>query len=124
MGDLTTKQAAAIAALLEGNTKTAAATAAGVTMRTLQRWLNEPAFTAELRAGSDGAIRAAVARLSAAADASIEAIENVRDTPTTPGAAVKLRAADALLNHALRIREHADILERLSELERRLNENQ
>lgn len=124
MADLTTKQRAAIAALLEGQTQAGAATAAGVGRQTVSRWLNEPAFTAELRAGSDAAIRAAVARLSAAADASIEAIENVRDTPTTPGAAVKLRAADALLSHALRIREHADILERLSELERRLNENQ
>lgn len=124
MADLTTKQAAAIAALLEGNPQGGAATAAGVTKRTLQRWLNEPAFTAALREGSDAAIRAASARLAATTEHAVNNILATMTTPTTPGAAVRLRAADALLSHALRIREHADILERLSELERRLNENQ
>ena len=122
MSDLTTKQAAAIAALLEGHNQAGAATAAGVTKRTVQRWLTEPTFTAALREGSDGAIRAASARLAALAEHAVTSIAMTMQQPTTPGAGVRLRAADALLGHALRIREHADILERLAQLEKMLNE--
>jgi hypothetical protein len=122
MSDLTTKQAAAIAALLEGNNQAGAATAAGVTKRTLQRWLTDPTFTTALREGSDGAIRAASARLAALAEHAVTSIAVTMHQPTTPGAGVRLRAADALLGHALRIREHADILERLAQLEKMLDE--
>ena len=121
-GDLTTRQRTALSALLEGQSQLAAAAAAGVGRQTIGRWMTEDAFSAALRDGSDGAIRAAVARLSATADASIDAIEKVRDFPTQPGAAVKLRAADALLSQALKLREHSDILERLAALEARINE--
>ena len=121
-GDLTTRQRTALSALLEGQSQLAAAAAAGVGRQTIGRWMTEDAFSAALRDGSDGAIRAAVARLSATADASIDAIEKVRDFPTQPGAAVKLRAADALLSQALKIREHADVLERLAALEARIND--
>lgn len=124
MGDLTTKQAAALAALLEGNSQSAAATVAGVTKRTVQRWLNEPAFTAELRAGSDGAIRTASARLAATAEHAVSAILATIHTPTTPGAAARLKAADSLLNHALKLREHVELVERLAALETKLNEIQ
>ena len=122
MSDLTTKQAAAIAALLEGNNQAGAATAAGVTKRTVQRWLTEPTFTAALREGSDGAIRAASARLAALAEHAVTAIAATMHQPATPGASTRLRAADALLSHALRIREHTDILERLAQLEKMLDE--
>ena len=122
MSDLTTKQAAAIAALLEGNNQAGAATAAGVTKRTLQRWLTDPTFTTALREGRDGALRAASARLAALAEHAVTSIAVTMQQPTTPGAGVRLRAADALLGHALRIREHADILERLAQLEKMLDE--
>lgn len=122
MSDLTTKQRAAIAALLEGRTQAAAATAAGVGRQTVSRWLSEPAFSAALREGSDGAIRAASARLAALTEQAIAAIAATMAQPATPGAAVRLRAADALLSQALKIREHADILERLAILEARINE--
>jgi hypothetical protein len=122
MSDLTTKQRAAIAALLDGRTQADAATAAGVTKRQLQRWLLQPAFMVELRAGSDGAIRAASARLAALAEHAVNAMAETMQEPTTPGAGMRLRAADALLGHALRIREHADILERLAQLEKMIDE--
>lgn len=122
MADLTTKQRAAIAALLEGNTQGGAATAAGVGRQTVSRWLNEPDFTAALREGSDAAIRAASARLAATTEHAVNNILATMTTPTTPGAAVRLRAADALLTQALKIREHADVLERLAALEAKINE--
>ena len=122
MTDLTTKQRLAIATLLEGQTQGTAATAAGVGRQTVSRWLSEPAFSAALREGSDGAIRAASARLAALTEHAIAAIAATMAQPTTPGATVRLRAADALLSQALKIREHADILERLAILEARINE--
>lgn len=122
MSDLTTKQRLAITALLDGQTQAGAAEAAGVTKRQVQRWLLQPAFTAELRAGSDGAIRAASARLAALAGHAVTQIATTMQAPTTPGAGVRLRAADALLSHAYRIREHADILDRLAQLEKMLDE--
>ena len=122
MSGLTSKQSAAITALLEGQTQGGAATAAGVTKRTVQRWLNDPAFSAALRDGSDGAIRAASARLAALTEHAIGAIAATMAQPAQPGAGVKLRAADALLTQALKIREHADVLERLAALEARINE--
>lgn len=122
MSDLTTKQRAAIAALLEGQTQATAATAAGVGRQTVSRWLSEPAFSAALREGSDGAIRAASARLAALTEHAIAAIAATMAQPMTPGATVRLRAADTLLSQALRIREHADILERLAILEAKINE--
>ncbi len=122
MSNLTSRQKAAIAALLKGQTQTAAGASAGVARKTVQRWLNEPAFTAALREGSDGAIRAASARLAALTEHAVAAIAATMTTPTTPGAAVRLRAADALLTQALKIREHADVLERLAALEAKINE--
>ena len=122
MSDLNTKQRAAIAALLEGQTQATAATAAGVGRQTVSRWLNEPAFSTALRAGSDGAIRAASARLAALTEHAIGAIAATMEQPAQPGAGVKLRAADALLTQALKIREHADVLERLAALEARIND--
>ena len=122
MSDLSTKQRAAIAALLEGQTQAGAATAAGVNKRQVQRWLIQPDFAAELRKGSDAAIWAASARLAALTEHAVNAIATTMHDPTTPGASARLRAADALLGHALRIREHADILERLAQLEKMLDE--
>ena len=120
MSDLTTKQRAAIAALLEGQTQATAAVAAGVGRQTVSRWLNEPAFSAALLDGSDGAMRAASARLAAMTEHAIGAMTATMEQPAQPGAAVKLRAADALLSQALKIREHADVLERLAALEAKI----
>jgi len=124
MSNLSSKQKAAITALLEGQTQTAAGASAGVARQTVQRWLNEPAFSAALREGSDGAIRAASARLAATAEHAVSAILATIHTPTTPGAAARLKAADSLLNHALKLREHVELVERLAALETKLNEIQ
>jgi len=120
MTDLTTKQKAAIAALLEGKSKTAAAESAGVGRQTLSRWLNDPAFKTALRDASDETIRLAAVKLAGLAEHAINAMALVMHQPTEPGAATRLRAADTLLGHVLRIREQADILERIAILEERL----
>lgn len=116
------KQQAAIAALLEGNSQADAARLAGVTKRTIQRWLLEEAFAAELRAGGDAAIRTAGARLAGSVESAVTALIDVVEEPTADGAAVRLRAADTLLNQALRLREHNDLSDRVAALESRLGD--
>ncbi len=114
---LTAKQQAAIERLLTGDTITAAAQAVGIGRRTLQRYFDLPEFKAALMAGSDTAIAVAASKLASLADDAIDAIRDVMSTPTTPGAAVRLRAADSLLSHVLKIREQTDVLERLAAIE-------
>lgn len=114
---LTAKQQAAIERLLTGDTITAAAQAVGIGRRTLQRYFDLPEFKAALMAGSDTAIAVAASKLASLADDAIDAISDVMSTPTTPGAAVRLRAADSLLSHVLKIREQTDVLERLAAIE-------
>lgn len=122
MAKLTPKQAKAIEALLTEGTITGAAAVVRIERKTIQRWLHLPEFKAELRANSDAAIIAAAGKLALSADEAIEAIKGVMVAPTLPGAAIRLRAADTLLNHVMRIREQSDILERLAELEAAIGE--
>jgi len=119
---LTAKQQAAIERLLSGDTITAAAQTVGIGRRTLQRYFDIPEFKAALMAGSDTAIAVAAAKLASLADDAIDAINDVMSIPTTPGAAVRLRAADSLLSHVLKIREQTDILERLAAIEAELTD--
>jgi len=118
MERLTAKQSKAVEKLLEGYSITAAARESGIARKTLQRWLDLNEFQAALRAGSDGAIHLAAVRLAAMVDASLTAIEEIIASPTTAGAAIRLRAADALLGHALKLRENVELSERVAELEK------
>ncbi len=114
---LTAKQRAAIAALLEGQTVQGAAAAAGVNRRTLTRWLGEAAFIAELHAGSDAALQTASARLAGKTEDAVTSLLNVMDDPAAPGAAVQRLAAEAVINQAVKLREHTDLAARLAQLE-------
>ena len=106
--------------MLAGLNITEAAKVIGVGRKTIQRYFEVPAFKDALRAGSDAALMTAAARLSKLTDDAIEAIAAVMAAPAVPGAAVKLRAADSLLSHVVKIREQSDILERLAALEAQL----
>ena len=116
MEKLTAKQLKAVVKLLEGHSITAAARESGIARKTLQRWLDLDEFQAELRARSDEAIGLAAIRLAALVDSSLSAMAEIRDSPATTDA-IRLRAADALLGHALKLREQAEILARIAALE-------
>ena len=118
-GTLNAKQTAAIVALLDpaNGSTVAAAKAAGVPLRTMNRWLQEDsAFVAQLRQAEGAAIDQSVRRLisvSAAADSTIVSIMSNRDNP--PG--VRLRAAALVKESLVRLRELRNIEDRLSALE-------
>lgn len=114
--ELTAKQRRAIAALLSGATKTQAASAAGVTARTLARWRDDDAFSAELKRITRQATDDAAVRLSGMVDKSLTVIGSLLDDANAADS-VRLRAALATLDAHLRLLEVIDFDERLAALE-------
>ena len=113
---LTSNQRRALAALLAHPTITAAATACGLTERTLYRYMDLEPFRAAL-AGREGAIiDAATRRLLALAG---DAVNVLRDVMNDPNAShyERLRAADLVLARLLQMRELRDVETRLAALE-------
>lgn len=118
---LNANQRRAIDALLQGHSKTEAAEAADVTLRTVDRWHNEPDFALALSQGGDQVIKDAATRLKASLDTAIDVFREVMsDKKATT--ATRLRAADLVATHALKLLEVADLVERLERLEQRLGE--
>ena len=75
MADLSTNQRKALGALLAHGTVRGAAAACGLGERTLYRYLNDPAFTAELQKRHDGILAGVVARLSTLAGEGMAQLE-------------------------------------------------
>ncbi len=76
---LTVKQRVAIRALLRTPTVEEAAIAAGVTERTLRRWLGRPGFVAEYYATGRVEIETAAARVEVATKSALAALGEARD---------------------------------------------
>ena len=112
-----TRQARMIAALLDPAHKTQAEACenAGVPLRTLGTWLTEPDFQAELRAAELAMVAHASRRLLALTDKAIGALSSNLDEYSKP--AHSLRAADLVLDKALKWRELLDLDGRIAALE-------
>ena len=117
-GTLSTKQQAAIAALLSSPSITEAAEASGAGRRTLHRWLEDPGFRQALAAAEAEAISSAVRRMVGDMSENLATMREIRDDPDT-SPALSLRAAIALDASLLKWREIASIEERLLALEAR-----
>jgi hypothetical protein len=111
------KQEAAIVALLTQRTVDEAARAAGIGTRTLLRWLQVPEFQKAYREARRGAVGQAIARLQQATSAAATTLLKTMIDPATP-ASVKVRAAEAIFQHAVKAIEIEDIGARVEELER------
>ena len=120
--DLTTRQYKAIESLLGGASKPKAAEACGVTIRTIERWLQDPDFNNELGRRSEFAIRRAAIRLTALLDTAAGVLYQAMIDPDRQ-TTVKLRAANHVFTHALKLIEVGEIMRRLDELESRLKES-
>ena len=113
---LRSKQKRAIKALLEYRTIAAAADAASVSERTIYRWFDVPAFRAALNKAEGQAIDAATRNLLTLSKAAINVFyEVMQDENISPG--VRLRAADRVMDHLVRLRELRDVEQRLATLE-------
>ena len=117
---LTQKQAKALAALLTHQTIADAANEAGVTDRTLYRYLNDPNFAAQLREQQAVMIADNVRRLTGMSGDALTALKDLMDSSDSDS--VKVRAAKEILSGFLKYREILNLESRILELERRMDE--
>jgi hypothetical protein len=104
----------AVEALLSCPTVGEAATAAGVSRRTLGRWLLCPGFLDAYRTGAQTVYGRCLATLSTGAT---EAAEALRECLQSSRPADRIAAARALLEQTHKARELCDLESRLAELE-------
>ena len=105
---LTRLQEAVIAALLTEPSYTAAAAKVGVAPATLYRWLQLPGFQAAYRQARRELVAAAVRRIQAGAGLAADTLVAVARQGRRDGD--RVRAANALLQHATQGLAHADLL--------------
>jgi hypothetical protein len=110
------KQEAAIAALLTEPTHAAAASKAGVSEPTLQRWLRDPGFSRAYRAARSAVFEVAIGKLQRIAASAADRLEA---NLTCGKPAAEIAAARAILEHARDGIELYDVVERLAALEER-----
>jgi hypothetical protein len=111
------KQEGAIAALLTQRNLEEAARTAGISVKTLLRWLKVPEFAAAYRVARREAFAQSIARLQQAATAATTTLLKVMVDPAAPVAS-RVRAADTVLMHAMKAIEIEDVEARVAELER------
>ena len=117
---LTGPQRAAIDALAAGASRKQAAMAAKRSERTLARWIaDDQAFGHALNAIADQAIRDASRRLALTLDLAVSTIDGLLSDDDTP-AHVRLRAAQVKVDAVVKLREFADLADRVAALEERL----
>jgi transposase-like protein len=111
------KKEAAIAALLTQRNIEEAAKATGVAPNTLLKWMKDPEFHTAYREARRDAFSQSIARLQQGTTAAATTLLKTMIDPSTP-ASVKVRAAEAIFNHAAKAIEIEDIEARVTELER------
>jgi hypothetical protein len=89
---------------------------------TLWRWLKLPQFQAEYRKARRDAFSQSIARLQQGTAAAATTLLKTMIDPATPPS-VRVRAAEAIFNHAAKAIEIEDIEARVTELEQSLAES-
>jgi transposase-like protein len=113
---LTARQEKAIAALLSEATIAKAAEKIGVNESTLRRWLDDAAFETAYRQARREAVGQAIARLQQLSSSAVLVLAQLMADRTAP-ASVRLHAAKAILEFAIKAVELEDIEVRLAALE-------
>ncbi|ACL06907.1 phage protein [Desulfatibacillum aliphaticivorans] len=117
---LSRKQEAAILGLLTLPTMAQAAESAGITSRTLLRWLKNEDFIEAYRQARREVVQQAVAGIQGAMSEALDTLRGVmKDAQATPAARVS--AARTILDMGLKGVELEDVLVRLEALETQLN---
>jgi len=115
---LSPKQRKALESLLTSGNVADAATAANCTRGTLYRWMQLPVFQDALREGEAEALESLSRALVSLGDKATETLRAAMDDIKAPWG-VRVRGADVVLTHILRLRELIDIESRLAALEQR-----
>ena len=120
MADLSHRQRRAIEALLASKSTAEAAAQSGIGARTIERWKREPGFQDGYRAASRERLAETVGRLRTAAS---EAVDTLRQALQADAPAVRVRAAQVLLDGAIKV-EVDDLARRVDALEATQNGHQ
>lgn len=114
---LTQRREKALQALLNCSSRTAAASAAGISPRTLRSYLADPVFAAELQRLQDEQIKDAAQRGRQGMIGAMDALRSIVDDENQNGQ-TRVQAARALLEFSLRLDERENVLKRLDALEK------
>ena len=118
---LTPKKRKAILAFMDGANIEGAAEQAGVTTKTISRWLREDGFTVELRKSQAQVLNAVGVRLVALSGKALNALETVMDHPGMKGANTKRLAAANILDLVYKWLQLVEFDARLARLEEQVN---
>jgi hypothetical protein len=107
----------AVAALLSHRNVEDAARAVGIGVNTLRRWMQVPEFQAACREARHKILSQAIEQLQTAAGAAAKTVLKIMVDPTVP-AGIRLRAAEIVLEQAVKAGEMDETADRLAKLER------
>ncbi|MEN6572377.1 MAG: hypothetical protein ABFD24_11080 [Anaerolineaceae bacterium] len=107
----------AINALLTNPTQKAAAEAAGISLRTLERWLADPKFQAALSEAQEQVFTHVGSGLIGLQSKAVEALADILNNPAQPGASVREKTAVDVLRLGEDYQKIAFINARISKLE-------
>ena len=108
----------ALLALVAGKRPADVAAAAGVGLRTVQRWLQDASFLDELNKARIAAFDSAMQRLIASANTAADTLVDLLSKREPP--AIRLGAARSLLDLGIERHDASTIVARLVELERQV----
>lgn len=111
------KKDQAIVALLTEPTITTAAEKAGITPRTLYKWLQTSEFKSAYMQAKREAVSVAITRLQQAAMEAVDTLRMVMNDVNSP-ASVRVSAARTILEMSIKAMEMEDLEVRIEELER------
>jgi len=120
--NLSIRQKKLIQALIEYRTPGEALENTGIAVSTYYRWMSEPVFIQALREQESKGMDEASRRLLAGRESLIDTVEGIMTSGETE--AVKLRACQIYADLLFKFRDQASIEERLTELERIVNDQQ
>jgi hypothetical protein len=111
---LSPRQQRAIVFLITSPTQEHACRGAGVTRETITKWMNNPAFVAELENQRQRAFREALNVVKQSVDQAVLTLRSLLDSSSE---SVRLRASVHLIQLGLKVREELELEDRLQSLE-------
>lgn len=120
-GKINARQKRTIEALLTCRTAVEALEQVGVSRTTYYRWMNNPDFVLHLREAEALGLDEATRYLDTGRYNALETIEGLMATSESD--AIRLRAAQIYLDVSVKFRETASIEQRITELERIMNDD-
>lgn len=113
---MTPKKQKALIALLTQPTKEKAASAAGITSKTLRSYLDDEEFRAEYKKAFASLVEDATRKVQQTLEPAVAVLREIMEDNDENGQ-VRVSAARSVLEYGLKLTEQTDILTRLTELE-------